>query len=301
LRVDAWTAEVVNAFGAHGVQSILLKGPAIVAWLYPRDPHRRTYCDADLLVSPGDRARAVELLLAAGFRPSSQPRLPEDGHHAVSFRRGSDGASVDLHHSLHGMRNVRARDLWEAATRDAQDLRVARVPVRVLGPTMRLLHTALHLRAVDGPASQPWLDLTRALEVSSAEEWEAAIGLAQRLGITHELSARLRLRPDTGWLLERLGDQPPARRFHLIGAVDSGRAPGAVLSLEQLLSTPSLRGRTRYACAKLAVGRSELSGPAARVLAATQSLTLARATHAATIAARLPGALAAWRREQADG
>lgn len=298
LRVDTWTAEVVTAFAAGGIQPILLKGPATVAWLYPRDRHLRTYCDADLLVAPDDRTRAVELLIAAGMRPSPHPRLAEDGHHAVSFSRASDGATVDLHHSLHGMRNVPASVVWEAATSDTQVLQVAGVAVRVLGPAMRLLHVALHPRAVDGPESQPWLDLTRALEVSSAEEWERAITLAERLGITDEVSARLRARPDTGWLLERLGAQPTARRYHLIGSVDSGRAPNAVLSVENLLSTPSLRGKLHYARAKLAVARSELSPPAARVLAATHRLSLARMAHAATLAARLPSAIFAWNRER---
>ena len=300
LRVDTWTAEVVSAFEAREVQPILLKGPAIVAWLYPRDRHLRTYCDVDLLVSPDDRPRAVELLTAAGMTPSPHPRLPEDGHHALSFFRPSDGAIVDLHHSLHGMRDVPTTELWDEACRDTQTLEVAGVPVRVLGSTMRLLLVALHPRAVDGPASQPWIDLTRALEVTTAQEWEPAIRLAERFGITHELTARLRVRPDTGWLLERLGNQPSARRFHLIGAVDSGAAPTAVLSVEQLLSTPSLRGRAHYVWAKLAVERSELSGPAGRVLAATHSLVLARITHVATLAIRLPAAIAAWRREH-DG
>ena len=301
LRVDAWTAEVVTAFEARGVRSILLKGPAIAAWLYPRDRHLRTYRDVDLLVAPGDRACAVELLTTAGMRPSSRPRLAEDGDHAVTFHRASDGATVDLHHSLHGMRSVPATDLWETASRDARSLSVAGVQVRILGPTMRLLHTALHPRAVDGPESQPWVDLTRALEVSSDQEWEAAVTLAARLGVTHELRARLRVRPDTGSLLERLGDQPRARRYHLVGAVDSGRAPTAVLSIEQLLSTPSLRGRARYVWAKLAVERSELSPAAERVHAATRSLRLARLMHAVILAVDLPRALAAWRREQRRG
>ena len=296
LRVDLWTAEMVTAFEARGVRSILLKGPAIVAWLYPRDRHRRTYLDVDLLVAPDDRALAVELLTAAGMSPSSHPRLAEDGHHALSFFRPGDGATVDLHHSLHGMRSVPAAEVWETANRDAQTMQVAGVTVRVLGPAMRLLLVALHPRVLDGPASQPWLDLTRALEVSSAADWDAAIALAEQLGIVHEVAARLRARPDTGWLLERLGDQPPARRFRLVGAVDSGAAPGSVLTVEQLLSTPSLRGRVRYAWAKLAVGTSELSGLAARVFAVTHSLALARITHAAALMTRLPAAIAAWRR-----
>ncbi len=205
---------------------------------------------------------------------------------------------MDLHHTLHGMLDVPAARVWEVAQRDAGSMVVGGSDVAVLGPTMRLLHVALHLGANEGPGSRAWTDLTRAFEVSTSDEWESALDLARELGVAHELAARLRRRDDAAWLLERLGPQPRAMRYSLAAAVGAGRVPRTVLSIERLLAADGVREKARYAVAKLAVSTDELSPAAARVLARSGSLRLARCAHAATIAARLPGALAAWRRER---
>jgi hypothetical protein len=177
---------------------------------------------------------------------------------------------------------------------------VAGARVAVLGGPMRLLHVALHLGARQRPDDQAWIDLTRALDVSTVGDWEAAIAVARELGVVHELAARLRRRPDAAWLLDRLGSVAPATRYNLVAAVDGGRAPAAVLSIDHLVSAGSMGKRARYTAGKVAVPSADLAPPAARVLALTRSLTLARAAHAATLAGRLPAALAAWRRERAD-
>ena len=301
MRVDTWTGEVVRAFAEVGVRPILLKGPATVRWLWPDDPFRRSYCDADLLVAPEDHAVARRILANRGFTAEGHPRLHRDGHHALSFMREDDGAQVDLHHTLHGMLDVPAARVWEAARRQAGSMVVGGAPVAVLGPTMRLLHVALHLGANEGPGDRAWTDLTRAFEVSTSDEWESALDLAREVGVAHELAARLRRRDEAAWLLERLGPQPRAMRYSLAAAVSAGRVPQTVLSIERLLAADGAREKARYALAKLAVSTDELSPRAARVLARSRSLPLARCAHAATIAARLPGALAAWRRERRAG
>ena len=53
MVIDAVTAEVVGAFAAVGIPSILLKGPALVRWLYPAG-EGRPYLDSDLLVPHAD-------------------------------------------------------------------------------------------------------------------------------------------------------------------------------------------------------------------------------------------------------
>ena len=298
MRVDTWTGEIVRAFAGAGVRPILLKGPATVRWLYPDDPFLRSYCDADLLVAPGDRAAARQILAARGFIVQGHPRLRRDGHHALNFTRAGDNAQVDLHHTLHGMDDVPAERVWEAARRDAGSMVVGGSEVAVLGHTMRLLHVALHLGASEGPGDRAWTDLTRAFEVSTSDEWESALDLARELGVAHELAARLRRRDEAAWLLERLGPQPRAMRYSLAAAVGTGRVPQTVLSIDRLLAADGVRAKASYAVAKFAVSTDELSPPAARVLARSGSLQLARCAHATTIAARLPGALAAWRRER---
>jgi len=49
LHLDAVTAEVVEAFRAVGVRTILLRGPAVGKWLY-QEVGDRSYVDVDLLV-----------------------------------------------------------------------------------------------------------------------------------------------------------------------------------------------------------------------------------------------------------
>ena len=52
LALDAVTSDLVDAFDAAGIDTVLLKGPATVRWLYADNPGRRLYSDIDLLVSP---------------------------------------------------------------------------------------------------------------------------------------------------------------------------------------------------------------------------------------------------------
>ena len=111
---------------------------------------------------------------------------------ALNFTREADGATVDLHHTLHGMLDVPAARVWEVAQRDAGSMVVGGSAVAVLGPTMRLLHVALHLGASDAPGDRAWTDLTRAFEVSTRDEWESALDLASELGVAHALPEPLR-------------------------------------------------------------------------------------------------------------
>ena len=296
MRVDGWTGEVLTAFADRRIRPILLKGPATVRWLYPDDPHLRSYCDADLLVAPEDWPAARAVLAECGFTEQAYPRLEADSH-ALTFVRDADDANVDLHRSLHGMLDLPSPRVWEAAVQDAGSMVVGGVGVAVLGPAMRLLHVALHLGA-EGPGDRAWIDLTRAFAVSTHDDWEATISLAERLGIAHELAARLRLRAEAASLLARLGPQPPAMRYHLENAVRTGTAPGSILSIDRLLAADGIGARARYAARRFTVGEAKL-GPAGRFVASRGwGLGPARTVNAVAIAAKLPGAIAAWRRER---
>src|SRR5437667_12114242 len=60
VAIDVVTAEVSEALRAAGMRCILLKGPALTRWLYPRG-EERSYLDVDLLVSEANLARAEKL------------------------------------------------------------------------------------------------------------------------------------------------------------------------------------------------------------------------------------------------
>src|SRR4051794_2286193 len=66
LSVDLLTAEVTATMRTREIRFILLKGPAIAAWLY-RGAGFRPYGDCDLLLSPEQMPAAQEMLLEMGF------------------------------------------------------------------------------------------------------------------------------------------------------------------------------------------------------------------------------------------
>lgn len=65
-ELDAATVAALDAFEEAGVQSLLLKGPALVRLLYAEN-ESRGYSDIDLLVAPTDFEHAREALLALGY------------------------------------------------------------------------------------------------------------------------------------------------------------------------------------------------------------------------------------------
>src|SRR5580658_4195633 len=65
FAIDALTAEVASAFAGEGIDTVVLKGPVLARWLYPDGV--RHYVDSDLMVAPGNRARAVGVLERLGF------------------------------------------------------------------------------------------------------------------------------------------------------------------------------------------------------------------------------------------
>ena len=81
--------------GRAGIAVILLKGISYAGWLYP-DAAERPMSDVDLLVRPGDHARATELLVAAlGYRHAGPAIQRSPRHHAITLKRPQ--AAVDLH------------------------------------------------------------------------------------------------------------------------------------------------------------------------------------------------------------
>lgn len=118
LLVNKVMAEVVDAFDANGISSILLKGPSIARWLYPEGG--RTYVDSDLLVPDSQFAQAEALLALLGFASAfegwSSFEQPVDPQAWTFARAGPDGrtpGTVDLHHTLWGV-PVPDEDVWEA-------------------------------------------------------------------------------------------------------------------------------------------------------------------------------------------
>jgi Uncharacterised nucleotidyltransferase len=300
LRVDGWTAEVVTAMRREGIEPILLKGPVIARWLYAEEPAERTYVDCDLLVAPGDTDRARALLATLGFVAQEHPVIAADEHHARIFLRERDGANVDLHRTMHGMEALPQERVWATARRHLTTLEVAGVSMEVPDAALRTLNVALHPVPADGPTSRAWRDLERALERPGVGAWQAALSLARELGIEHELAARLRRLPAGTRLADRLGiTAAGSSHYNVLGAVSAGRAPRAAISISNLRAQPTRAAKLRYVAAKLVPPADQLRQEHALARRGPAGLALARALRIAAVTARLPNALAAYRRERA--
>ncbi len=133
--------EVVNALCAAGVQTIVLKGMAYEALVYPI-PGTRPATDVDLLVRRGTRNVTFQTFRSLGFHPvAAAPGFDERDYHEVSLRRGD--VNIDLHFGLAPfVRGAIDYDaLWAAATPFPMD----GAPAYGLSRPYAALHQALHM------------------------------------------------------------------------------------------------------------------------------------------------------------
>jgi hypothetical protein len=188
IWVDWYTAQVVDALRSRGIQSILLKGPAIRRWLYADALGQRGYLDADLLVPFGQLGAAQAVLSELGFAREDDRGTADVYTWAESWRRRADGAVVDLHRTLQGCEYAPA-DPWPV-------LRAAATEEEIGGTHMLL--PSLAARALQivlvSPADRPWRrwdDLGRVLERLSPEGWREVKELARALGVERKFGYRL--------------------------------------------------------------------------------------------------------------
>jgi hypothetical protein len=202
MATDRVTAEVVEAFRAAGIRSILLKGPAVARWLYDDDA-LRPYLDCDLLVSPADFHRAEGILADLGFHREGIDTIPHDWpKHARPWSRG-DGGNVDLHRTLPGV-GVDDASLWGILSSRTVPMNVGGAALEVLDLPGRALVLALHAAKDGHRVGKVRHDLGHAVERVEPETWEVASGIANRLDSLGMFAAGLRLLPAGREVAERL-------------------------------------------------------------------------------------------------
>lgn len=200
-EIDAMTAAVAGALSGEGIETFVLKGPVLAEWLYPDDV--RSYLDSDLLVAPGDRARAVAVLERLGFVECDpwKPSALFMATWATAFYR-HDRGTVDLHCQLPGL-NSDPDAIWERLTASADRQVIGGVELRVPSRDFVLLHVALH--AAHHVYGKPVEDLRRALARVEESEWLCALEIARAYGGVPVFAAGLRLLPEGRDLVRRLG------------------------------------------------------------------------------------------------
>jgi Uncharacterised nucleotidyltransferase len=203
LAIDRLAAEVAGEFAAAGIESVVLKGPVLAAWLYPDEV--RPYGDADLLVPPGRWDDAVALLVGLGFAdrlaPMAHPRM--ESFNSTAFIRGSaDEDNLDLHCAIHGLEAEPER-IWTGFGSDTAVQVIGGAELRVPGRPALALHVALH--AAHHTEPKPLEDLRRVLAVADDGLWAQAWALARELDGEAAFASGLRRLPVGEELARRLG------------------------------------------------------------------------------------------------
>ena len=295
LAIDRATAQAVAAFRDAGVRSIVLKGPSFDAWLYDSG-EPRLYGDIDLLIPEGDGQRAAQALEALGYRQRSG-REPEGVvEHATVWVRPEDRMHVDLHRTLGGV-EARGVDPWEVLAADTESMKVGGTEVEILSEPARALHVALHA-ALPGPGSEKTLiDLSRALERLPRPTWDAAAGLAGRLGAQAAFAAGLGRLPAGAELAETL-ELAPERSME--GALLAGSAPYSAWTVDRLSKATGLRAKLRIILPRLFPGPEFMRVwyPVAR--RGRAGLVLAYLRRVGWLLTAAPRAVLAWRRARRE-
>lgn len=293
FAVDLVSAEVWGAFEAAEVAAVLLKGPAIAAWLYPGEG--RLYADTDLLVRAADWGRAGRVLARLGFAEDASVRdhARIGGAGSVPWERHRDGAVVDLHRSLFGLGVTGEAEVWAAFTAGGETLAVGGAQVRVPPRPARLLHIALHaVQHGATAAAKPMLDLERAVERAPEPLWREAAALAARLGAAPEFAAGLRLTPAGAQLAATIG---VAAEGSATARLRVGRVPTAE-GFGELAATTGLPAKLALLRAELFPGAAFMRWWTPLARRGRRGLAVAYGWRALWLLARAPAGWLAWRR-----
>jgi hypothetical protein len=205
LALDLATGEVVRELDAAGIDCMILKGPAMVHYLYEDSPGRRNYGDIDLLVAPRHFDDAGRVLASLGFedqlagtRVSEADRLQERPWH----RDGSAYIPVDLHRGFHHVTDWPA--WWERLSQHRDVLVIEGQPVAIPDRVGCAVIAALHASKATS-LSKGLEDLRRALERFGDEVWRQAAGLAASVGAVNAFAAALSRQSAGAELAARLG------------------------------------------------------------------------------------------------
>ena len=171
---------VVAAFEEAGIQTMVLKGAALIQ-LYYRESGVRPMLDADVLVHAHQAEQAIELLTRLQWKPLRfmQPQIRIPIIHSTPFE-DSGGRQLDLHWHL----------FWECFNASDDDdywnkaipIQMGGVQTLALNPTDQLLHTCWHGARWNEVPPIRWVADAMSILAASAEEihWPSLLKKAQR-------------------------------------------------------------------------------------------------------------------------
>jgi len=174
------TGSLVAAFEDAGIQTMVLKGAALIQ-LYYRESGLRPMLDADVLVHAHQAEQAMELLTRLQWKPLryAQPQMRIPIVHSTPFEDGG-GRQLDLHwHLFWECFNAKDDDdYWD----NAIPIKIGGVRTLALSHTDQLLHTCWHgARWNEVPPIRWVADAMAILSASDGEiNWPSLLKKAQR-------------------------------------------------------------------------------------------------------------------------
>ncbi len=158
MAADSRLAELLQAFHAAAIDVLVLKGAALAYSVYAHPAHRpRT--DTDLLVRAEQRAAAVGLLNAHGYRSASTSAHDPLARQMSFSVDGPTGLTIDLHFALANQPEFAELFSFDELAAHAIELPRLSPIARGLHPEHALLHAVIHYYAHLPAATRPaiWL------------------------------------------------------------------------------------------------------------------------------------------------
>jgi hypothetical protein len=290
MKLDRVAVEILEAFEAAGVESLLLKGPAMARLLYP-DGHLRPYSDVDLLVPPSQLACAEDCLRRMACRPFQDP-----SPHARTWTSppGAPG-HVDLHHSFHYV-TVSDQRCWDILSDGSVSIdlggRSARVPSLAAQAALLVLHAV----PAEVSAARARLELTGGLTHLDDDLWARAAAIADQLGATEAFGQGLR-GVEGGQRIVDLLDLPPVRSPHIVLTLET--QPRTTAGFARILTARSPREILRRLGAELVPSPAHMRSCYPRLARFRPGgLLLSYLVRPAFVVVQAPAGWRSWRRIQ---
>lgn len=187
VRRITQTTALLQRFRSAGIDTLLLKGAALVSTAYD-DPGLRPMGDVDVLVPVHQARQAMGLLREDGWRPvgwaacCSAPEMTVPVRHSHAYLRSAD-EQIDLH--WHVLWESCEPSADEAFWRDSVAVEVDHVETRVLGDTHQFLHACAHGAQWSEPRNLRWVAdaMTLLARPSSRIDWDRLVLAARDRGV----------------------------------------------------------------------------------------------------------------------
>jgi hypothetical protein len=295
IAIDAVAAEVTSAFREAGIRALLLKGPPSVRWLYDSDSGRFS-TDVDLLVEPGGRRAAEEVLEQLSFRPLPQNIGPGEPRHARAWERDANPVEVDLHVSVAGA-GAPIDEVWRVLSLQTEEIVLAGAPVEIPSAPARALLIVLHAAQHGAGWEQALRDLERAVARLPDEVWRTAATLANDLDATAPFAAGLELVEGGKALAERLG-LPKQRTVE--ATLRAWTAPDLTLGIHRLTATRGLRAKGAFIIRKVFPSPDWMRRWVPLARRGRLGLAVAYTSRPFWLVMRMPRAVLAWSRARRE-